>query len=153
MDAVIRYYAMNQIPLTSNRDTNPMQYYNCEIENWIPPNNSSCWKLCMIQENTASPIISNDLQLQKGYDYKHAKMRFRNVIIIVVMCFGIWIAGNPGCLASLLCCEDDGADVIRNVIENAANCSQEACGCIFEDWGTSTTVVLLIAIAYCEWRF
>ena len=91
-------------------------------------------------------------------------MRFGNVMIIVVMCFGIWIAGNPECSASLLCCEGDGADVARNVIENATNCSQEVYRCIFEEWVISTTenggfsmifvlvVVLLIAIAYCYWR-
>ena len=99
------------------------------------------------------------MQLQKGCDYKHAKMRFGNVMIIIVVCFGIWIAGNPGCLASLLCYKGDEANIARNVIENAANCSQEVCGHIFEDWGTSTTenrgfsmifvlvVALLIAIA------
>ena len=118
----------------------------------------------MIQENTASSIINNDLQLQKGYDYKYAKMWFGNVIIIVVMCFGFWIVGNLGCSASLLCCEGDRADIVRNVIKNTTNCSQEVCRCIFEDWVISTTenggfsmifvlvVVLLIAIAYCYWR-
>ena len=59
----------------------------------------------------------------------------------------------------MLCCEGDRADIARNVIENAMNCSQEVCGCIFEDWVTSATenggfsmifvlvVALLIAIA------
>ena len=115
----------------------------------------------MIQENTASFIINTDLQLQKGCDYKHAKMQFRNMIIIIVMCFGFWIAGYPGCSASLLYCEGDGADVVRNMIKNATNCLQEVCVCIFEDWVTSMmenggfsmifvfVVALLIAIAYC----
>jgi len=36
----------------------------------------------------------------------------------------------------------DDEDVIRNVIENATTCSQEICRRIFEDWDTSTTVVV-----------
>jgi len=114
-------------PLPSNpipkRDTNPTQYYKCEIENWTPPNNSSCWKWNVVQENTASSIINNDLQLQKGCDCKKCQDAVCECdeyccdVSWDLSCRGVKAKKdgdqdnffNPGCSASLLCCEGDGA--------------------------------------------
>jgi len=111
----------NPIPI---RPSKPNYYQKCEKQNWTPPDDSTCWKWNVVQNNTSMSITKNNLILQKGCDYKLCQDVVCDCdsyccdVSWDLSCRGVQMslnAGNadnyfsPGCSASILCCESDAA--------------------------------------------